>query len=561
MTKTVLQDERLLQVEGLRIEAASQSGISTVLVDDVSFSLKRGEVLGLIGESGAGKSTIGLSSMNYTRDGCAIAGGRILFDGRDIRTLAEAGNRALRGMRIAYVAQSAAAAFNPALTIGRQVCEVAVRHHLQSKAEAGASAVELFKALELPDPENFGNRYPHQVSGGQLQRAMAAMAMIAKPDLLVFDEPTTALDVTTQVEVLALFRKLIRERGTAALYITHDLAVVAQIADHILVLRHGKMVEMGEAQAILQHPREDYTRRLVAEREAATAERFVREGESVTEPVLTLDNVVVSYVALPRVVDNVSLSMMRGDTLAVVGESGSGKSTLARAIVGLLPRESGRLCFQGKELSPGLHARSREERRRIQMIYQMPDMALNPQHTLLEIIGRPVQFYLGKSKAEVRTRVLELLDQIELPEHFIDRRSTELSGGQKQRVCIARALAAEPELIICDEVTSALDPLVAEEILLLLRRLQERRGLAYLFITHDLSTVRRIANKVMVMRQGQVVAYGKTAEVFSPPHHPYIELLLASVPEMRSDWLDDVLFARDKLATENTANSALQCAL
>ncbi len=536
--------QTLLTIENLRIEAASQAGGKTVLVDNVSFSLRRGEVLGLIGESGAGKSTIGLSSMNYTRGGCAITGGRIVFDGENILELSEAGNRALRGVRIAYIAQSAAASFNPALTIGRQVCEVAVRHHLVGRAEAAAKAVELFKALELPDPEHFGERYPHQVSGGQLQRAMAAMAMIAEPDLLVFDEPTTALDVTTQVEVLSLFRKLIRERGTAALYITHDLAVVAQIADRILVLRHGKMVEMGAAQDILTAPKEDYTRRLVAEREAATADAFVSEGEGGREAVLTLDAVTASYAALPRVVDTVSLSMARGDTLAIVGESGSGKSTLARVIVGLLPRESGRLMFQGKELSPGLRERSREELRRIQMIYQMPDMALNPKHTLLEIIGRPVEFYLGKSKAEVRARVLELLRQIELPEHFIDRRPTELSGGQKQRVCIARALAAEPDLIICDEVTSALDPLVAEEILALLRRLQERLGLAYLFITHDLSTVRRVANTVAVMRKGKVVAYGKTAEVFSPPYHPYTELLLDSVPEMRPDWLDDVLAAR-----------------
>lgn len=544
----VHQDNLLLQVEGLHIEARSQAGAVSILVDDVSFSLKRGEVLGLIGESGAGKSTIGLSSMTYTRPGCAIIGGKIVFAGQDIRTLSNSESRALRGVRIAYVAQSAAASFNPALTIGRQVCEVAVRYHLQTKAEAWESAVQLFRALELPNPETFGHRYPHQVSGGQLQRAMAAMAMIAEPDLLVLDEPTTALDVTTQVEVLAVFRKLIRERGTAALYITHDLAVVAQIADRIMVLRHGKMVELDDAQRILQTPREDYTKRLVAERKAATAENFIEDKRADGPAVLDMDQLVASYSALPRVIDNVTLDLRRGDTLAVVGESGSGKSTLARVIVGLLPRESGNIVFQGKALSPALRQRSRDELRRIQMIYQMPDMALNPRQTLLEIIGRPIEFYFGKSKADVRARVVELLRQIELPEHFITRRPTELSGGQKQRVCIARALAAEPEVIICDEVTSALDPLVAEDILLLLRRLQDKFGLAYLFITHDLSTVRRIANKVALMRKGQVVAYGKTPEVFSPPFHPYTELLLASVPEMRPDWLDQVLQARGEAA-------------
>ena len=257
-----------------------------------------------------------------------------------------------------------------------------------------------------------------------------------------------------------------------------------------------------------------------------------------------MDKIVASYSGLPRVIDNVGMELRRGDTLAVVGESGSGKSTLARVIVGLLPRESGELFFQGQELSAALAQRSRDELRRIQMIYQIPDIALNPKQTLLEIIGRPIEFYLGKSKKDVRERVLELLRQIELPESFITRRPPELSGGQKQRVCIARALAAQPDVIICDEVTSALDPLVAEEILNLLRRLQEKFGLAYLFITHDLGTVRRIANKVAIMRKGQVVAYGGTAEVFSPPYHPYTELLLSSVPEMRSKWLDEVLAKR-----------------
>ncbi|WP_313530568.1 ABC transporter ATP-binding protein [Shinella sp.] len=537
------RDTTLLDVQGLRIEAATSSG-AAVLVENASFTLKRGEVLGLIGESGAGKSTIGLASMNYTRTGCAITAGRILFDGRDILDLSEREGRALRGARIAYIAQSAAASFNPALTIGRQVCEVAIRHKLLGKAEARKRATDLFRALELPDPETFGNRYPHQASGGQLQRAMAAMAMITEPDLLVFDEPTTALDVTTQVEVLAAFRKLIRERGTAALYITHDLAVVAQIADRIMVLRHGKTVETGTADDILQNPQEDYTKRLVAERNAAMTEHFVTDSHTGEAPVLHLKAVAASYSSLTRAVSDVSIELKRGETLAIVGESGSGKSTLARVVVGLLPRESGDIHFKGERLPPALHERSRDTLRRIQMIYQIPDLALNPKQTLLEIIGRPIEFYLGKSKEEVRERVLALLRQIELPESYLLRRPPALSGGQKQRVCIARALAAEPDVVICDEVVSALDPLVAEEILNLLRKLQETLGLAYLFITHDLGTVRRIANQVAVMRKGEVVAYGETQKIFSPPYHPYTELLLSSLPEMRSDWLDGLLAAR-----------------
>jgi peptide/nickel transport system ATP-binding protein len=533
----------ILHVDSLRIEAQSESH-RAVLVDDVSFDLRRGEVLGLIGESGAGKSTIGLATLGYTRGGCTICGGSLVFEGRDIRQMSAEERRALRGHGVAYIAQSAAASFNPAHTLFEQICEIPVRQGLMTMAQAKVEAVKLFRELDLPSPDTFGNRYPHQVSGGQLQRAMAAMAMAAKPDILVFDEPTTALDVTTQVEVLASFRKLIREHGTAAIYITHDLAVVAQIADHIMVLRHGKMVEHGTADQILQAPREEYTRRLVAERVAG---HTFREDASAGEPpLLEAKNVVASYHSLLRVIDDVSVEVRRGDTVAVVGESGSGKSTLARVIIGLLPRQEGDIRFQGQSLPPRLQDRSRDQLRRIQMIYQMPDVALNPNQTLLEIIGRPVQFYFNRPREQVRARVMELLRMMDLPEAFIMRKPGQLSGGQKQRVGIARALAAEPDLIICDEVTSALDQLVGEEILRLLKRLQDELGIAYLFITHDLGTVKRIANKVAVMLKGKLVAGGETSRVFAPPYHPYTELLLSSVPEMRSDWLDEVLVKRGR---------------
>ncbi len=462
----------LLQVDRLRIEVRTDRGPGPVLVDDVSFMLKRGEVLGLIGESGAGKSTIGLSTLGYTRAGCSVTGGALVFHGQDIRKLSPDGRRQLRGRGVAYIAQSAAASFNPSMTIMDQVCEVSVRQGLASREETEKTARALFRELELPNPDTFGDRYPHQVSGGQLQRAMAAMAMASKPDLLVFDEPTTALDVTTQVDVLASFRKLIREHGTAALYITHDLAVVAQIADRIMVLRHGKMVELGTARQVLFEPREEYTRRLVAERAAGTT--VTPDARSTEAPLLSIRNVTASYARFANVIQDVSVDLKRGDTVAVVGESGSGKSTLARVIIGLLPRKAGDITFEGQSLPPRLASRSKDQLRRIQMIYQMPDVALNPRQTLLDVIGRPVKFYFKRSNEEVRARVLELLRQIDLPEHFIDRYPSELSGGQKQRVSIARALAAEPELIICDEVTSALDQLVAEEILRLLKKLQGR---------------------------------------------------------------------------------------
>jgi peptide/nickel transport system ATP-binding protein len=536
------KDSIVLDVRDMRIQVRTDRGDGPVLVDDVSLTLKRGEVIGLIGESGAGKSTIGLASMGYTRRDCFIVGGQILFDGKDIRTIGADARRRLRGPKISYIAQSAAASFNPAMTLMQQVCEAAVVHGVLTMKEARAEAISLFHQLDLPDPDHIGERYPHQVSGGQLQRAMAAMAMVARPDIVVFDEPTTALDVTTQVECLAAFRKLIREHGAAALYITHDLAVVAQIADRIMVLRRGKMVEFGPSRQILQDPKEEYTRRLVTERVAGHA--FVDANAADAAPILSIEHVSANYPGKPNVISDVSLEVRRGDTVAVVGESGSGKSTLARVAMGLLPRSAGDVKFMGESLPPRLAQRTRDQLRRVQMIYQMPDVALNPQHTLLETIGRPVEFYFKRSKAQVRARVAELLAQMELPEHFITRKTSELSGGQKQRVSIARALAAEPELIVCDEVTSALDQLVGEEILRLLKKLQDDLGVAYLFITHDLSTVKRIANKVAVMLKGQLVAYGPTVEIFNPPFHPYTELLLSAVPEMRPEWLDEVLAKR-----------------
>ncbi|MGC6387361.1 ABC transporter ATP-binding protein [Ewingella sp. S1.OA.A_B6] len=528
----------ILEMRELRVETLDGSP----LVQNISLQLARGEVLGLIGESGAGKSTIGLAALGYARQGCRIAGGEVILDGTDIVPQPARVKREWRGRRVAYVAQSAAAAFNPALTIEKQVCEGPLSHGLMNKQESRQWAIQLFRSLDLPDPENIGKRYPHQLSGGQLQRAMAAMAMSCKPDLLVMDEPTTALDVTTQIEVLVMLRKLVREFNTAALYITHDLAVVAQLADRIMVLRNGKEVETGTTDNILNHPQHAYTRRLVAEREHATAPVTAAQPKGSTA-LLTINNLSTGY-NRKTVVSDINLTLPRGKTLAIIGESGSGKSTLARALVGLLPDTEGTMEFDGVILSPLYQQRQKETLRRIQMIYQLPDVALNPRQTILELIGRPVAFYFGLNKYQVRARVEELLKLTELPLKLIDRYPGELSGGQKQRICIARALAAQPELIICDEATSALDPLVAEEVLSLLRGLQEKLGLSYLFITHDLGTVKRIAHQVAVMYQGQIVASGDTRAVFSPPMHSYTETLLTSVPEMRTDWLDEVLALR-----------------
>jgi peptide/nickel transport system ATP-binding protein len=533
----------MLDIRHLRIEATSfppgEAPRNVVLVDDVSVSVQKGKVLGLIGESGAGKSTIGLSSMSYGRGGVRLTGGEVLLNGRDIRQADGAALRVLRGKEVTYVAQSAAAAFNPAKRLMEQVIETTLHHRVMTRAEAEKRAIELFKKLGLPNPETIGNRYPHQVSGGQLQRVMTAMALCPKPDLVVFDEPTTALDVTTQIDVLAAIKDAIRDTGVAALYITHDLAVVAQIADNILVLRHGKAVEYGTTDQIINHPQQAYTQALVSVRSIDHNEKLA------TTPILQVASVTARYRGTNfDVLKDVTVDLSPGQTLAVVGESGSGKSTLARAITGLLPPRAGEIRFDGRVLSADLANRTKDDLRELQMIYQMADTAMNPRQTVASIIGRPLEFYFGLSGEAKRVRLQELMDQIEMGAGFADRYPAELSGGQKQRVCIARALAAKPKLIICDEVTSALDPLVADGILKLLLDLQAREGVAYLFITHDLATVRAIADRIAVMYKGQVVRYGQKSDVLSPPFDDYTDLLLSSVPEMKLGWLEQVIKSR-----------------
>ena len=534
-----MDSDVLLEIEGLRIEGRSGDDW-TEIVKGVDLTLRKGAVLGLIGESGAGKSTVGLAAMGFARDGCRITGGSIVFDGIDLRTASKAVKRGLRGKRIAYVAQSAAASFNPAHKLIDQYCEAPVVHGVMSREQASADAVDLYRRMQLPEPESIGFRYPHQVSGGQLQRAMTAMAMSCRPELIIFDEPTTALDVTTQIEVLAAIRDIVREFDTAAIYITHDLAVVAQAADRIKVLLRGGEVEEADTRIMLDAPREDYTKSLWAVRSFARPPQPPATGT----PVVSVRDITAAYGTV-NVLEQVSFDVHAGRTVAVVGESGSGKSTTARVITGLLPPKSGEVLFEGAALPPALKGRSRDQLRQVQMIYQMADTALNPKMRLRELIGRPAQMYLGLQGKALEARVRDLLDLIELdPATYIDRLPGELSGGQKQRIGIARALAAEPRLIICDEVTSALDQIVQEGILKLLSRLQSEFGLAYMFITHDLATVRAIADDVVVMQEGRVVEQGTKSEMFAPPHEPYTDLLLSSVPEMDPDWLTRLLEKR-----------------
>jgi peptide/nickel transport system ATP-binding protein len=536
-----MTDHPLLKVRNLKIGATvyppGEKPQEIEIVHGVDFELEGGKVLGLIGESGAGKSTIGLATMAYGRGGVELTGGEVWVNGRDILQSGLRDVRRLRGAEVTYVSQSAAASFNPAKKIMEQVTEAAILQKKFSKKEAEARAVDLFRKLGLPDPENIGNRYPHQVSGGQLQRCMTALALCPEPDLVVFDEPTTALDVTTQIDVLAAIKEAIHATGVAALYITHDLAVVAQVSDHIMVLKMGDMVEYGTTDQIINNPQEEYTQALVSVRSITHEEK-----EPTDNPLLKVENITARYRGTDfDVLKDVNVELHPGQTLAVVGESGSGKSTLARVITGLLPPSEGQITFDGRVLSRDLKTRSLEDLRELQMIYQMADTAMNPRQTVGTIIGRPLEFYFGLKGRKKQERIQELLDEIELGEGFQDRYPAELSGGQKQRVCIARALAASPKLIICDEVTSALDPLVADGILKLLLKLQKIEDVSYLFITHDLATVKAIADSIAVMYQGEVVRYGTKSQVLSPPFDDYTDLLLSSVPEMKLGWLEEVL--------------------
>jgi len=532
-----------VEVRGLTIATRPRDGEARVIVDNISFALPKGEVLALIGESGSGKTTVALSLLGYSRPGLAREAGEIRLGGTRVDQLGPDGLADLRGRRVTYIAQSAAAAFNPSRTIIAQVIEPLLVHRLATRAEGEAKAVELFRSLALPDPVTVGQRYPHQVSGGQLQRLMAAMALITDPELVILDEPTTALDVTTQVEVLKTFKTAIASAGASAIYVSHDLAVVAQMADRILVLKDGVTQEQGAADQILTRPRADYTRTLMAAARPALRQPAKAKAD---EPVLEVAGLTAGYgpirdgiPAIP-VVRDVGFELSRGSALGVIGESGSGKSTIARAIAGLLPRASGSVRLGDEELAPALDRRTRDQLRRVQIVFQNADTALNPAHTVGETLARPLRFYFGLQGEAAAKRVEELLDLIHLPRSMAVRRSQRLSGGQKQRLNLARALAAEPDVLLCDEVTSALDTVVGEAILSLIDDLRRDLGIATVFISHDISRVRAFCDRLLVLYAGRAVEQADRDTFDRGEHHPYTQLLLRSVPEMDPGWLDSV---------------------
>jgi len=547
----------LLEVDDLKISARRDDDSLLPIVKGVSFNVARGEVVALIGESGSGKTTIALSALGYTKPGLEFAGGEVRLESEDVITMEAIQLRALRGQRVAYLAQSAAATFNPALTIGEQVTESCVLHGILDQKQANERAETLYRALELPDPDRLGKRYPHQVSGGQLQRLMAAMALCGKPDLLVLDEPTTALDVTTQIEVLKAFKSVIKQEGSAAIYVTHDLSVVAQIADHIVVLYAGEVQEHGSAEQVVNQPTHDYTRRLMraVRPPPAAGQGAEMSGEYKREaPALKVKDITAGYgrkrngVPEITVLRDVNVSIERGHTVGVIGESGCGKSTLARVMAGLLPAVHGQVLLDGNDLQPALQKRDRGELQKIQFVFQMADTALNPRQRIDHILGRPLEFYLGLKGKEKRRRIMELLDMVELPQDFAGRYPEELSGGQKQRVNLARALAASPEVLLCDEVISALDSIVGANVIELLKRLRKQTGVSFVFISHDLSTVASFADEIVVLYAGRVVEQGSADQVLSPPYHPYTRLLISSVPELRVGWLEETMQTQEAQA-------------
>ena len=527
----------LLKVEGLVVEARTKSGPSVPILRGVDLTIAPGEIVGVIGQSGSGKSTLGLALAGYARPGTGIVSGRVVFEGQDVLSLPPAERRLVRGRDIVFVPQSAAAAFNPSLTIDTQVAEGPLLRGRVTRRNAKQLTRQLYRAFGLPEPDRIGRRFPHQVSGGQLQRAAAAMAFAAEPKLIVFDEPTTSLDVTTQVGVLAGFRDRIRSQEIAALYISHDLAVVAQLADRIVVMQGGRVIDDGRNPTKVVH-----AQRTKAVEVSSPARTLGPEGG---RKLLEIRNLSFRYHrSADRAVADLDLEVRRGEVVGLIGESGSGKSTLARLIAGLLKPEAGDARFCGQPLPKLVRQRCQALRRGIQIVFQSADVALNPRQTIGEALGRPLSKLRGLHGAGREEEISRLLELVELPPSMAGRLPGQLSGGQKQRINLARALAAEPSLVICDEVTSALDADLRQTIVELLRRLREQHGLAFLFVTHDLSTASGFADRIVVLHRGRIVEVGPTEQVLAHPLHPYTRELVRSVPQADPGWLDRALADR-----------------
>jgi len=525
----------LLSVDGLTLRTGGRS-----LLSNVSFSIEKGEVFALVGESGSGKSLTSLAIMRLLPQAIKVVSGDVRLHGESLFALPEYKMQHIRGKKIAMIFQEPMTALNPVMTIGDQVAEVLKLHLGLSVKEAKARVIALFEEVSIPEPKSRYGWYPHQLSGGQKQRVMIAMALACEPDLLIADEPTTALDVTVQAQVLELLMRIRKERDLSILFITHDMAVVSQIADRIAVMREGEIVEMAPREHFFTAPSHPYTKKLLKDAFGDKGSREQRAGSKLLE----VKDIKVYFpvkkgffqrtVGYIKAVDGVSFSIAKGKTLALVGESGSGKSTIGQAILSLVTVSSGHICFEGVDLAT-LSLRERKlYRKKIQVIFQDPFSALDPRMPIAEILREGMDALgVGPQGKEAQDAYMRtLLQTVELEPEFLFRYPHEFSGGQRQRIGIARALSVEPELIICDEPTSALDVSVRAQILTLLKKLQDEKGISYLFITHDLSIIRTIADEVAVMKDGKIVEQGSVSDVMDSPVQPYTQKLLNAAPKL-----------------------------
>jgi len=554
-------DNPIASIRNLRVEFQTKDG-PVVGVEDVSFEIAAGETVCVVGESGSGKSVSSLSLMRLVEfGGGEIAGGQLIFDRKeggetDLAKSDQSLMRHVRGNEIGMIFQEPMTALNPVFTVGRQLTEGLRVHKNMSKSQAEARALELLKQVRIPEPERRLKQYPHELSGGMRQRVVIAMALACEPRLLIADEPTTALDVTIQAEILALIDRLKRETGTAVMFITHDMAVVAQMADRVVVMFRGNKVEEGPVEEIFANPQHDYTKALLAAvpklgemkgkalpepmRLLGVEQKNTAPIEGQSEPLLKVRNLTTRFdvkggllrrtVAQVHAVEDVSFDVNKGQTLSLVGESGCGKSTAGRSILRLVEPLSGEINLDGTDVMALGQEALRNSRQDMQMIFQDPFASLNPQMQLMDQVAEPLLNYGKRSKSEIRDRVEMLFDRVHLPKSFLRRYPHELSGGQRQRVAIARALALNPKLIIADEAVSALDVSVQAQVLNLMMELQADLGLSFLFISHDMAVVERVSHRVGVMYLGRIVEIGSRAQVFENPQHPYTQALLKAVP-------------------------------
>lgn len=560
-------NEKVLQLEGLHVEFL-HDGDCRAAVEGVSYEVRRGRTLGVVGESGSGKSVSSMSVMGLLpgQPFCRIRGKAFFWPREaeqpvELLGMADEDRRKYRGSRISMIFQEPMTSLNPMQKCGAQVVEMLQQHEQVGQAEARRRVLDLFAEVMLPRPEKIFDSYPHEISGGQKQRVMIAMALICHPDLLIADEPTTALDVTVQKAIIELLRNLQTKYNIGIIFITHDLGVIAQIADDVAVMYHGRIVEQGSAEQVLYQPQHPYTKGLLACRppldsrpkRLPTVKDFlegnvvdsteVRPQTETGRVLLSVENLEVKYALSTNIfgkatkelkaVDGLTFQVFKGETLGLVGESGCGKSTLGRALLRLLEKSSGSIVYDGKNLDQMTRHEKKALRRKCQIVFQDPYSSLNPRMTIGEAIMEPLRcHHLLNNDKERRARVLELMMQVGLDADWFDRYPHEFSGGQRQRVCIARALILEPELVVCDESVSALDVSVQAQVLNLLNSLKEQYGYTYLFITHDLSVVKFLSDRIMVMEKGRIVEMGKADELFANPQHPYTQRLLESLPRL-----------------------------